>query len=498
MDIKRAFQIFDLDAKSSPEAIKQRYYDLAAVWHPDVHATNLRLNELASEKMKEINSAYEIICLYIKNHKIIVCYYCGANSIKHIDLNIDYAKCSTCGKQIIKPLPKKQKIQCGNCRCAGTIGSNGRCNYCGKKIEESRIATGSKATNKKEDNKNISILHNNSKQRLGKRIIFGFVTFAFIFLILYAYKENRFFKNGPPITKTEWPISRSSERIPSSDHMARKPSIFKSNSQQIIRDNSYYSSLFKNHEIEKEDVYKLQKILRTLGYKIKKPDGFICDKTILCLNQYSTDFGYIPEEDFPYCFFKHSFTHYQIASEHNDWMDIYLTNDLENWIHAQSTEYQKQIYKLELDKPNTVIQLVRKYKFEKFRPLPTALSETGIIKKNFTEAAGNLKIRTKTENNNYYIKLIDLQNHQETLSAFIRSGSTLSVHVPFGVYELKYAAGHNWYGSEYLFGSSTSYGKLPTLIIFTERENQSGGLNIELIPNRYGKLTTEIISEFDF
>jgi hypothetical protein len=63
---------------------------------------------------------------------------------------------------------------------------------------------------------------------------------------------------------------------------------------------------------------------------------------------------------------------------------------------------------------------------------------------------------------------------------------------------LKYAAGHNWYGSEYLFGSLTSYGKLPTLIILTERENQSGGLNIELIPNQYGKLTTEIISEFDF
>ena len=498
MDIKRAFQIFDLDTKSSPEAIKNRYYDLAAVWHPDLHATNFRLNELASEKMKEINSAYEIIRLYMKNHKIIVCNYCGASSIKHIDLNIDYAKCSTCGKQIIEPLTKKQKIQCGNYHCAGTIASNGRCNYCGKTIEEGRIATASREDNEKKDNKNISFFHNNSKKRLRKIIIIGFAIFAFILLILYDYNENRLFKSGPPITITESAITRSSERIPTSDHIARKPSIFKSNSQQIIRDNSYYSVLFKNHEIKKEDVFKLQKILRTLGYKIKKPDGLICEKTILCLKQYSTDFGYLPEENFPYCFFKHSFTHYQIASEHNDWIDIYLTNDLENWIHAQSTEDQKKIYKLELDKPNTVIQLIRKYKFEKFRPLPTALSETGIIKKNFTEAAGNLKIRTKTENNNYYIKLIDLQNHYEILSAFIRSGSTLSVHIPFGVYEFKYAAGHNWYGSEYLFGSSTSYGKLPTLIILTEKENKIGGLNIEFIPSQYGKLTTEIISEFDF
>jgi len=448
--------------------------------------------------MKEINSAYEIIRLYMRHHKIIVCYYCGANSIKHIDSNIDYATCSTCGKQLIKPLPKKQKIQCGNYRCAGTIGSTGRCNYCGKTIEESRIAAASRVNNKKEDNKNISFLQNTSKKRFGKKIIIGFAIFAFILLILYAYSENGFFKNWPPITNVESPITISSERILTSDHIARKPSIFKSISQPIIRDYSYYSVLFTNHKIEKEDVFKLQLILRTLGYKSKKPDGLICEKTILCLKQYSTDFGYIPEDNFPYCFFKHSFIHYQIALEHNDWIDIYLTNDLENWIHAQSAEYQKQIYKLELDRPNTVIQLVRKYKFEKFRPLPTALSKTGIIKKNFTEAPGNLKIRTKTENNNYYIKLIDLQNNQETLSAFIKSGSTLSVHIPFGVYEVKYAAGHNWYGSEYLFGSSTSYGKLPALIVLTEKENQIGGLNIELIPSQYGKLTTEIISEFDF
>jgi hypothetical protein len=302
----------------------------------------------------------------------------------------------------------------------------------------------------------------------------------------------------PTITNIESPIVRSSEQTLTPNKVEQKPSIFKSKSEPIIRDVSYYNTLFKNHKIKKEEIFKLQNILRTLGYKINKSDGVICENTMLCLKQYSADFGYFPEDNFPHCFFNHSFIHYQIASEHNDWMDIYLTNDLENWIQAQPAEYQNQIYKLELDKPNTVIQLVRKYKFEKFRPLPTYLPETGVAKKNFAVATGNLKIRTKTEYNNYYIKLVDLQNRQDTLSAFIRSGSTLSVRVPFGVYTLKYSAGHNWYGSEYLFGSSASYGKLPTLIILTEIENQSGGLNIELIPSQYGQLTTDIISEFDF
>jgi hypothetical protein len=141
MDIKRAFQIFDLNARSSPAVIKQRYYDLAAVWHPDLHAANSRLQKLASEKMKEINLAYEIIRLYLENQMIIACHFCGADNRKRVDLNIDYATCSTCGKQLKKPLPRKKRIPCGNHRCAGTVGSNGRCNYCGKTIEEGRIST---------------------------------------------------------------------------------------------------------------------------------------------------------------------------------------------------------------------------------------------------------------------------------------------------------------------------------------------------------------------
>jgi DnaJ-class molecular chaperone len=89
MNIKQAFQIFDLDAKSSPAEIKQRYYDLAAVWHPDLHASSPRLQELASEKMKEVNSAYETIRLYLKNHITVACHYCGANIRKPADVNID-------------------------------------------------------------------------------------------------------------------------------------------------------------------------------------------------------------------------------------------------------------------------------------------------------------------------------------------------------------------------------------------------------------------------
>jgi len=54
------------------------------------------------------------------------------------------------------------------------------------------------------------------------------------------------------------------------------------------------------------------------------------------------------------------------------------------------------------------------------------LPETGILRKNFSEAAGQLKIRTQTESNNYFIKLVEQATGRETASAFIRSGSVLS------------------------------------------------------------------------
>jgi hypothetical protein len=499
MDIKKAFHIFDLDAKSSPAVIKRRYYDLAAVWHPDLHANSSRLQKLASEKMKEINLAYEIIRLYLENQVIIACNYCGADNIKRVDLNNDYATCSTCGKQLKKPLPRKKRVPCGNYRCAGTIGSNGRCNYCGKTLEEGRISTPLSANNQNVTNIKGFIFKSSSLNlRLGRMILIGFAAFIFILSILYAYNEILWKKNDPILTKPLSTIDRGSERILTSNPIVRNTLISRTASPSIIKDDSYYRAIFKNHEVKKEDAIKLQQILKTLGYKIEKSDGVISKKTILCLKQYCIDFGYIPGENFPDCFFKNSFFHNQIALEHKDWLDIYLTHDLENWVQAQSDDYRKQIYELALDSPNTVIQLVRRYKFEKYKPLPKILPETGIIKKNFAAANGHLKIRTKPESNNYYIKLFNLQNNQEILSAFIRSGSTLSAQVPFGVFELKYTAGHNWYGLDFLFGTSASYAKLPNPITFTEKDIAIGGLTIELIPHQYGKLNTEIISEYDF
>lgn len=59
MDIKKCFELLELDREASPDQARQAYKDLVAIWHPDRFVGNPRLRQKAEEKLKEINRAYE-------------------------------------------------------------------------------------------------------------------------------------------------------------------------------------------------------------------------------------------------------------------------------------------------------------------------------------------------------------------------------------------------------------------------------------------------------
>ena len=65
MTREQAFKALELHAGASLQEIKQAYRDLALVWHPDrfVHH-GIRLQEKASERFKEINTAYDVLRSY--------------------------------------------------------------------------------------------------------------------------------------------------------------------------------------------------------------------------------------------------------------------------------------------------------------------------------------------------------------------------------------------------------------------------------------------------
>lgn len=56
------YKILGVDPSATDEEIKKAYRNLARKYHPDRYASDPDMAELASEKMKEVNTAYDEIC----------------------------------------------------------------------------------------------------------------------------------------------------------------------------------------------------------------------------------------------------------------------------------------------------------------------------------------------------------------------------------------------------------------------------------------------------
>ncbi len=69
MDTRQCLEILELESITSPEELKQAYRDKVQVWHPDRFHGNSRLQDIASEKLSEINSAYHHLRAYFDPEK---------------------------------------------------------------------------------------------------------------------------------------------------------------------------------------------------------------------------------------------------------------------------------------------------------------------------------------------------------------------------------------------------------------------------------------------
>ena len=61
LSIEECFQVLAVSRDASLQEVKESYRDLAAVWHPDRFSGNPRLEKKATEKLAEINGAYETL-----------------------------------------------------------------------------------------------------------------------------------------------------------------------------------------------------------------------------------------------------------------------------------------------------------------------------------------------------------------------------------------------------------------------------------------------------
>ncbi len=102
------------------------------------------------------------------------------------------------------------------------------------------------------------------------------------------------------------------------------------------------------------------------------------------------------------------------------------------------------------------------------------------------------------EGTHYWVKLVDATTMAPAIAMFVRSGSTAEAKVPVGTYVIKYASGQKWYGTTYLFGPDTAYGKADQTMRFWVEGNVVHGHSMTLYKVRNGNLRTETIPASEF
>ncbi|MDH7568738.1 MAG: DnaJ domain-containing protein [Armatimonadota bacterium] len=90
----------------------------------------------------------------------------------------------------------------------------------------------------------------------------------------------------------------------------------------------------------------------------------------------------------------------------------------------------------------------------------------------------------------FYLKLVDEETAATVMTLFVRAGCTVETEVPLGRFELRYACGKDWYGTQKLFGPDTSCSKADTILEFSQFGNQVTGHSVTLYPVLHGNLST--------
>lgn len=522
MDLQHAFEIFEIDGGASPREIKQAYRGMASIWHPDRHTQNPRLHQKALERMKELNAAYDCIRSYLllkdkagiytgptasgyDEQIILTCPSCGTkNRIRAYTQEL-IIKCGKCGFTLFGEQDTteaddwEERILCGDGECIGVIGPDRRCNKCGRHFEEARKA-GEYKTRLRE--KEFRQRHEKSKKR--KKVFYvatGIGLSICILMVVWEYSDNTPTRKLTPlhspreITSTSPPIIKATKRPTALPNQVADDFV----KDTLSYDSYFTKEFFKKSALDKENIIILQRNLLSLGYQIGQADGVIGKKTLAAIKQFSNDFRIKPKDNFANDLLAVTTYHALIASVYPDWRTIVKSDELSRWISQQAPKFSRTIREvLESGDPRKIITLLNYYKFDKEKPPPLPLPNNGIIIPYFEKGVAPLKLSTRHINQHHYIKLVNLLDDKDILTAFVRGATTLEIEVPLGRYELRYTVGETWFGENFLFGPNTIFGKANKIFEFKQHGDKVSGYSVELFLQPYGNLRTQEISAFDF
>lgn len=132
---------------------------------------------------------------------------------------------------------------------------------------------------------------------------------------------------------------------------------------------------------------------------------------------------------------------------------------------------------------------------------PVAIAH-GLVQPPREEAVAPLGIHT-SPGKNFYLKLVECSQGCDgpqtgAMTIYVIGGRYFETLVPLGVYELRYAAGGTWYGTEGRFGPETIYAKADSLFDFYLDGDSYVGYTVELILQADGNMEVEPIKGAEF
>ena len=509
MEISDAYKVLELTESASWSDVEQQYRDLASVWHPDRHTHNKRLQDKASEKMKELNEARSVLraffadkayrsaqeensTRYNQNIRYVKCNICGATNRYRIDRKISILKCGKCKSTIWNyssdVYDYSERILCPDGNCIGIIGPDGRCSECGRTKEE---------YDSWEEEQYIKRNRSPKSYKRLDSIIWYVVALFFVIVpasLWIIHRVDTSKKHTLPIASPK----------PASISTSEKPEPKTSRSVFSKAGEVDYTSFCYNIEqnrLTENDFVNLISNLRRVGYEIPEINTDAKGYVLRAMFDFCETFG-IKQDDKLFATIQSELNfHAKIADHYKGWIFCVKNGDFEKWIKSKNKQYYAKLRESLNSKNERIIQkLLDLYEFDKLnlKALPIPTTQVYLSNELGFESPARLVIKTPKGGVNYFIKLVSLNTSGNCITGFIRGGETLTIYVPLGVYELRYVCGKVWYGEKYLFGPYGSYNQADETFNFKRTGDYVVGYTVELIKQAGGNLKTVEISVFDF
>jgi len=202
---------------------------------------------------------------------------------------------------------------------------------------------------------------------------------------------------------------------------------------QYFKDPSLSPISKKNTVTASADILQIQQSLQQFGYDTNPLDGIWGEQTLAAVQQFQNDYFLEFRVDDVSEIIRALQRVRAIIKLHPNWPQIAKDTRFKLWTEQQVMTSPKICRDLLASgEIHQVESLIGWYKFDRLQPKPVPMPRNGTLHKNYHKGLAPLTIQTHNDGRHYYLKLLNVSNGSETLSAFIRGGSTLVEHVPVG------------------------------------------------------------------